>query len=107
MRVVYNVTVSVDPEIAEDWANWMQEKHIPEVMQTGAFAESRFCKINGEEEGVTTYATTYIAHSQEALDEYAQKFAPALQADHKARFEGRFAAFRTTLNELAVFKHEG
>lgn len=107
MRVVYNVTISLDPTIELDWVEWMKADHIPAVMATGAFAECRFSKLNGEEEEGCTYASTYIAYSQELLDEYGRVHAPKLQADVAERFAGRFAAFRTTLNEQAYFSHEG
>jgi len=29
--ILYNVTVSIDPEIAEEWLTWMREVHIPDV----------------------------------------------------------------------------
>lgn len=107
MRVIYNVTLSIDPACELEWVEWMTKEHIPAVMATGTFAESRFSRLNGEEDGAATYAATYLAYSQELLDEYATKHAPKLQADVTERFAGRFAAFRTTLNELAYFSHEG
>lgn len=106
MQVIYNVTVSIDPSVEQDWVEWMRKKHIPEVMATGCFLESRISKMNHEEDGACTYAMTYIAHSQDDLTKYQQEFAPALQVDHKQRYEGRFAAFRSTLNVLEHFTNE-
>ena len=59
--ILYNVTVSIDPEISEDWLNWMRSKHIPDVMATNCFLESRISKIHGEEEGgVTSVSYTHL-----------------------------------------------
>jgi hypothetical protein len=33
--ILYNVTVSVDPEIHDEWLAWMKSKHIPDVLATG------------------------------------------------------------------------
>lgn len=106
MHVLYNVTVSIDPSCEQEWLDWMRSVHIPEVMASGCFLESRLSRVNGEEENGVTYAITYLAYSQEHLDRYGKEFAPALQADHSQRFAGRFAAFRTTLSVIEHFTHE-
>jgi hypothetical protein len=56
--ILYNVTVSIDPAVAEDWLAWMRSTHIPDVMATGCFEESRISRVQGEEEGGLTYAIT-------------------------------------------------
>jgi len=107
MQVIYNVTVSLDPSVELDWLNWMRVTHIPDVMATGCFLESRISKMNNEEPGACTYAMTYIAYSQIHLNTYQQEHAARLQVDHKSKFDGKFAAFRSTLDVIEHFKHEG
>lgn len=102
--ILYNVTVSIDPAISEDWLEWMRSTHIPDVMATGCFIESRISRVHGEEEGGMTFAITYLSPSQEKLDEYRDKHAPLLQKDHSERYDGRFAAFRTILSVIEEFK---
>ncbi|MCE2685764.1 MAG: DUF4286 family protein [Cryomorphaceae bacterium] len=102
--IIYNVTVSIDQAVEQDWLNWMRVQHIPAVLQTGCFLESRLSRVNGEEDGGCTYSVMYLAPDQEALDHYQTEFAPALQQDHAARYQGRFAAFRTTLQLIEEYK---
>jgi hypothetical protein len=102
--ILYNVTVSIDPAISEEWLAWMRSTHIPEVMATGCFVESRLSRVQGEEEGGLTFAITYLSLNQEKLDEYQEKHAPLLQKDHSEKFNGRFAAFRTFLHVIEEFK---
>jgi hypothetical protein len=102
--ILYNVTVSIDPAIAEEWLAWMRSTHIPEVMATGCFVESRLSRVQGEEEGGVTFAVTYLSPSQEKMDEYQQQHAPVLQKDHAERYAGKFAAFRTILSVIEEFK---
>lgn len=102
--ILYNVTVSIDPSVSEEWLQWMRSHHIPDVMASGCFIESRISRVHGEEEGGVTFAITYLSPSQEKMTEYEQKFAPALQQDHAAKFAGRFAAFRTVLSVIEEFK---
>jgi hypothetical protein len=102
--ILYNVTVSIDPHIAEDWLAWMRTNHIPDVMATGCFIESRISRVHGEEEGGMTYAVMYLSPSQDKMDEYQKIHAPLLQKDHAARYQGKFAAFRTTHSLIEEFK---
>lgn len=101
--IVYNITVSLDPAIEQDWINWMRSVHIPDVMNTKCFRDSKLCRVHAEEEGGVTYAITYTAYSQEHLDIYQKKHAPNLQKDHSEKFAGRFAAFRTFLSVIEEF----
>jgi hypothetical protein len=102
--ILYNVTVSIDPIIAEDWLQWMRSQHIPDVMATGCFIESRISRVHGEEEGGITYAITYLSLNQEKINEYTEQHAPILQKDHAERYAGKFAAFRTLLSVIEEYK---
>ena len=102
--ILYNVTVSVDPEIQEDWVQWMREVHIPEVLATQCFTEARFSRIFGEEEGGMTFSIMYYGPSEELYRAYQEKFAPELQRKHAEKYAGHFAAFRTLLNVIEEFK---
>lgn len=101
--ILYNVTVSLDPNIESEWLNWMRSKHIPDVLETGCFLESRLSRIHGEEDGGVTYSVMYLSPSQELMDIYQEKFAPALQKEHSSKYEGKFAAFRTFLTVVEEF----
>lgn len=99
--ILYNVTVSVEGPVHQQWLKWMQEVHIPEVMATGKFKTYRLCKLLQPvpEEGVT-FAVQYYCDSREVLDQYFVEYAPALQEAHNARFGGQAMAFRTILEVL-------
>ncbi len=99
--IVYNVTVKIDEAIHEEWRSWMQKVHIPDVMATGCFTESKMFKVLGDDnEYGITYACQYWCKDLETLERYQEKFAPALQADHKKKYEGKYAAFRTLLQSV-------
>ena len=102
--ILYNVTVSIDPEVHQEWLNWMKTTHVPDVMATGCFMEARISRVKGEEEGGLTFAISYVCETQEIYDRYQKEHAPALQKDHGEKFGGRFAAFRTMLTILEEFK---
>lgn len=99
--VIYSVTLNIDEEVHEDWLNWMKNHHIPDVMSCGIFKEHRFLKVlsrNDGEEGYT-YNIQYSCPSMKELDRYQKEYAPKLQEEHQQRYENKFVAFRTLLEE--------
>lgn len=97
---VYNVTVSIDRDLHEDWLQWMKNTHIPQVMDTGCFTGFRICKVlNVNDEG-ETYSTQYTFEAMADIERYQKDFAPALQADHSARYKDRYVAFRTLMEVM-------
>ncbi|MFC3560870.1 DUF4286 family protein [Pedobacter jamesrossensis] len=95
--LLYNVTLILEDTAAEEWLQWMQETHIPQVMDTGMFVSHRLLKVlDSPNEGVT-YCAQYVAESLEKYNEYQSVFAPALQQDLNKRFENRFVAYRTLM----------
>ena len=100
--IIYNVTVNIDYSVQEEWLAWMKSTHIPDVLATKMFIEAKLSRVLAEEEGGATYSIQYLCENQAKLDEYQEKFAPALQVDHTEKFAGKFVAFRTLLK---VEKH--
>lgn len=100
--ILYNVTINVEPTIEDEWIRWMKEVHIPEVLQTGCFNGHKFLKLlneNPEAEGVT-YAVQYFAPGITSLNKYLEEFASAIQKKHAERYQNKFVAFRTFLEEV-------
>jgi hypothetical protein len=95
--IVYNVTVNIDSDVHDAWLRWMKETHIPDVMATGLFVESRMHRVLADDDGGATYAIQYTAADMDHYERYRDEHAPRLQADAQARFGGRFVAFRTLL----------
>jgi len=95
--ILYNVTTSLDPEIAEEWVAYMRDVHMPEVMATGFFLRSQLCRLLNEEDDGVTYASQYYCVSLAQLEEYQALAAPALIQAIDKHFGGRYASFRTML----------
>jgi Domain of unknown function (DUF4286) len=99
-KIIYNVTVSVDETVHEEWLSWMKGIHVPEVLATGFFENGRICRVLAHEEGGVTYAVQYVVKSMSDYERYQADFAPALQAKHIERYGQQVAAFRTILEIL-------
>ena len=99
--IIYNVTVNIENSAREEWLKWMQSKHIPDVMATGLFIESRMLRLIGDEDsGGTTYAVQYTAKDMADYLRYRDEFAPALQQDAMELFGDKFTAFRSLLETV-------
>ncbi len=99
--IIYNVTVNIDHDAHDEWLRWMKEEHIPDVMNTGIFTESRILKILADEDsGGTSYAIQYTCAGMEDYEKYRDQFAPGLQKAALDRFKDKFTAFRTLLETV-------
>src|SRR5690554_5373633 len=97
---IYNVTVSIDEDIQNEWLNWMQTEHIPEMLATGKFTSAKICRVLAEEQGGCTYAVQYTTDSKETLMRYYSDDAEKLRS-RSSRFSGKFVAFRTELQIIS------
>lgn len=102
MEILYNVTVSVDENIVEEWKSWMIDIHIPDVMKTACFTSYQMQQImSGEHTNGVTFAIQYTAPNKAAFEKYTAQYAPRLQKEHTERYKGKYAAFRTIMNIIS------
>lgn len=100
--ITYNVTVSVDKAIEAEWVQWMKGEHINKVIATGLFGGYKFYKVLSHDDPATsTYCAMYFAPTLNDFVKYLNDFAPALRAEADVKFPGKFAAFRTLLEEVS------
>jgi len=98
---LYNVTLILEDSAAEEWLQWMQDTHIPEVMATGMFVSHRLLKVlDSPNEGVT-YCAQYVVENLDSYNQYLEAHAPALQEDLNERFKNRYVAYRTLMEFVA------
>lgn len=99
--IVYNVTVKIDLNVHDLWLKWMQEEHIPQVLETGCFIQHKMYRILEEDtrDGIS-YAIQYFAEDLTKYFDYKEHHAARLQKEGADRFPGKFQAFRTLLREV-------
>ena len=99
--ILYNVTIKIDHSVEEDWLQWMQEKHIPDVLATGCFKSHQLSRvISMRDDDGTTYAIQYACPDMATLHRYQVQHAAKLQLEHTARYKDKFAAVRTLLETM-------
>ena len=100
--IIYNVTTNIHESVHDQWLQWMQEKHIKDVLATGKFTSARMAKVLIDEEmGGITYSVQYTTDSKGTLEKYYQEDAPRLRDEAVVLFGDKMLAFRTELELIS------
>lgn len=94
--ILYNITISVETSIVDEWLTWMKEVHIPEVMETGLFESYSIYKVLLQQEELT-FSVQFFTSSMSKLQKYQANHAQLLQARHSKKYGDKVVAFRTVL----------
>lgn len=100
--IIYNVTINIHESVHDQWMDWMQNKHIADVLATGKFTSARMVKVLVEEEmGGVTYSIQYTTDSKATLERYYEEDAPRLRDEGHRLFGDKMLAFRTELELIS------
>ena len=96
--LIYNVTTKVTGAIAEEWLQWLQEDHIPDIIATGCFTHANILRLLevDDTEG-PTYAIQYVADSKELYEDYVASFADVLRRKSFEKWGNQFISFRSVM----------
>jgi len=96
--IIYNVTLKAEQDIADAWVQWMKTEHMPDLMDTGLFADCRLCRLleQDETDGVT-FVAQYFCDSMEQYNHYIDKYAEAMRGKFFKLFGSKVVAFRTLM----------
>ena len=100
--IIYSLTMRVKTDIADEWLQWMQTEHIPNMLKTGYFNNHKIFKIlvPETEADFIVYRINYELDSFDRYKEYASKEAKRLQEVAAARYHGRYTASREVIEKL-------
>lgn len=98
---IYNVTIQVNWAIHEHWLIWMTSIHMPEVVATGCFNESRLLRlVEVDETEGPTYAAQYSAESKAQYNRYIMNYAEVLRKKSFDQWGDQFIAFRSVMQQV-------
>lgn len=87
--IVYEVTVDVAVELADQFIAYMLIRHVPDLMATGCFVGAEFAQA-----GEVRFRQRYRAFSREDLDRYLAEHAVRLREDFANHFPAGTAITR-------------
>ena len=99
--IVYEVRVSVEAAIEQDYRAWL-DGHIHEILAIPGFAEAALLREDDDGQRVV-WTIRYHLDSRDALETYLRDHAPRLRADGQSRFGNRFTATRRVLELVRNF----
>ena len=101
---IYSVTIHIHKDNEGEWIEFMKQKHIADVLNTGYFTKAIMRKIiHNDNENHVSYNTEYFTETIEKYDSYVQLAAPVLQKDVLDKFGGKFTAERKFYEEIIEF----
>jgi hypothetical protein len=99
--IIYNVTIKVEQSIAASFIQWMKEKHIPDVVNTGCFTHGLiFHLLEADDEEGITYAIQYHAKDYTHYKKYIDQFAEGMRKAVVDKWGNKFIAFRTVMQAV-------
>lgn len=72
--LTYEITATVRPDLCDAYERYMRERHIPDLMRTGAFVAASFSRS-----AAGRYRIRYDAATRQALDVYLSEHAARLR----------------------------
>ncbi len=98
---IYNVTTKIDHSIQLAWLQWIQEEHIPDIINTGCFTKATILHLLevDDSEG-PTYAVQYSAESKALYNRYIEKFAAAMRQKAMDKWGNKFISFRSVMQVI-------
>ena len=96
--IIYNVTIKVHHSIKDAWLQWLQQEHIPDIIQTGCFTHATILRLLevDDSEG-PTYAVQYFAESKGLYNNYIESHAAAMRQKGFDKWGDGFFAFRSVM----------
>lgn len=105
--IIYNETYVVNPEIHEQWLNWIKENHISAVLDTKLFNAYKILTVlNSPNEGVT-YCVQFITDAIDNYTAFNENHLQRLHIIHNQQFENQFVLFNSLMqliDENAIWK---
>src|SRR5215210_8046264 len=97
--LLYEVTLELEPSIADQVQTYMMLEHVPEIYATGCFQRIRFHQASP-----LRLRTSYEAQGEDELEGYFREHAPRMRAEFQARFPSGVTLTRQTWTQLQCWE---
>ncbi len=99
--IVYNITSNVAHEVIDKWMSWLNEIHIPEIMETGVFNEYKFLQLlDIDETDGKTYTLQLICDDEQACRKYINEVGPTFIQKSELMWGNSVYNFRSILKSV-------
>ena len=101
--LIFNTTFLVSDSVHNDWHKWINEQHIPFMLQFKPFSNPQVAKVltDQRQEG-TSFSVQFHIRDMETLSIWNEKYGKAFQENCSRQF-GTEVVFFTTVLELVRY----
>ncbi|MFN6963983.1 MAG: DUF4286 family protein [Pyrinomonadaceae bacterium] len=99
MSVTYEITAEVRADLDEQYERYMIDRHIPDLMATGAFVSASLSRSSPGR-----YRVRYEAVGRDALNAYLRDHAPRLREHFSATLPDGISLSREEWDVLKTFR---
>ncbi|MGH8274957.1 MAG: DUF4286 family protein [Terriglobia bacterium] len=101
MKIIYEVTLNIDKEIADEYDAWLSE-HVTEMLALPGFVNAEAFTIENNEKSPEKISRVvhYRLENREAFDAYLRNHAERMRNEGHARFGNRVTASRRILKSI-------
>ena len=99
--ILYNITFNIEPDIQNDWLEWIKDEYLPFVLGTNLFIDVKMYRLLNETENQgLTYSVQFISDSLEKVNTYLENYAPEILERHNQAFKYKHVSFMTILESI-------
>jgi hypothetical protein len=98
--LLYNITIIVEEEIAEQWQNWMKEQHIPTLMAKAPFQSYRLFKIVDSPNEGLSFCVQFIVNTTQEYRMFTEEHEHGFTAEMYAKYPNKLLAFSTLMEHI-------
>jgi len=95
-KVIYEVRVEVDQEVAPVYLVWLRE-HIRQIVRVAGFERAELFAQQESSGPVQVWLVHYVAASLKTIEDYLSEHSQKFRAEGVERFDGRFQIERKIL----------
>ena len=95
--LLFNVTVIIEEDSAADWLQWMQESHIPQLMDRECFVSHRLLKIVDSPNEGLSYCIQFIAEDEARHQTFLDLHEQLFIAEMYNRYPNKLVTFSTLM----------
>ncbi|WP_432713847.1 DUF4286 family protein [Pedobacter sp.] len=96
---LYNITQIVEDTVLDQYLEWMEKVHLPQVMATGKFVSHRSWRIIDSPNEGTTYSNQFFFEEIAAYADFQQSFEPTFQQEIKDKFGDSVLTFTSLMQD--------
>lgn len=99
--IFYNITISVESAVKEDFLQWFLDEHIPEMLATDLFFDTKIDRqLLPESEGFETFTFQFFSKNFEDYEQYIEEHSQVMRNKFPYKLKGRFQTTRTVTEPI-------